>query len=166
MHILSLVAASVALLCALPASAQEAPSAERLALAQRYLELSQGSAMTDAIKGQLEEAYGQSDLSAPEREWLTTNMTTTITRVMEQSLIDMRDDVALLFTEEELRATIAFYETPIGQSVVSKSFELGVALQETMLPHMMEGITKLSEKYCARFTCESGGAAALGKSRR
>lgn len=166
MRVLGIIAASVALLCAAPVAAQDAPSTEQLALAQRYLELSQGTAMTDLIEAQLEEAYGKSELSAAEREWLTTNMTTTIERVMEQSMLDIRDDVALLFTEEELRATIAFYETPIGQSVVTKSIELGMDMQQAMIPHLIEGMTKLGEKYCARFTCETGAGASFGKSVR
>lgn len=164
MRVFCSLAASAALLCAGPVWAQSAPSAERLALAQQYLELSQGTAMTEAIKGQLEETYARAELSAAEREWLTTNMTATMSRVMEQSMVDMRDNVAVLFTEEELRATIAFYETPIGQSIVNKSFELGLEMQQTMMPYLLEGMTKLSEKYCARFVCETGGVAALRKS--
>lgn len=163
MRAFSIIATSVALLCAAPAAAQDAPSAEQLALAQRYLELSQGTAMTDLIKSQLEEAYGKSELPAAQREWLTTNMAATMTRVMEQSMLDIRDDVALLFTEEELRATIAFYEAPIGQSIVTKSIELGVEMQQAMVPHLTEGMTKLSEKYCARFTCDAGEEASFGK---
>lgn len=162
-----LIAAVAALLFAAPAFAQDAPSAERLALADRFLALSQGDAMEEAIKAQLDEAYGKSELPAAEREWLMTNMTVTITRVMEQALVDLRDDVAALFTEEELRATIAFYETPVGQSVVNKSVEIGIEMEEVMMPHLLEGMTRLGEKYCARFTCDTDEeAVSFGKSRR
>ena len=164
MRVFSLLAVSAALIFAAPVQAQTAPSPERLALAQRYLELSQGSAVTDAIKEELEQTYARSELSTAEREWLTSNMTITMSRVLEQAMLDMRDDVALLFTEEELRATVAFYETPLGQSIADKSIELGMEMQRTMMPYLMEGITKLGEKYCARFACAPGGAAALGKS--
>ena len=47
------IVAAVVILLAGPACAQDAPSGEQMALAERFLELSQGDAMAEAIKNQI-----------------------------------------------------------------------------------------------------------------
>jgi len=165
MRIIHILAAAILVATGSPAAAQDGPSDRQLALAERYLDLSQGTAMKELLSVYMEETLGKSELSAEQREWLTANFSTTMVQVMDQVFDDLADDVASLFTEEELRAIIAFLETPVGQSFTNKSIELGLRIQETMTPRLMTGVTQLMEKYCARFECEADQRIAQGKAK-
>jgi hypothetical protein len=152
------IVAALMLSCAAPALAQTAPPPDaareqRLDMAGRYLELTQGANLGKVITGQLERAYGDSDMPADERDWLTEHMATAFEDVLQATIADMRDDVADSFTREELEAAIAFYDTPLGRSVARKDLELGMVMQEAMMPHLVTAMTSLSEKYCLRFEC-------------
>lgn len=165
MRIVSSLAVAAVLAAAPPTLAQEAPSAAQLALAERYLELSQSTAMNETIAREMEQSLGKAELSAEQRDWLTRNMTSTLVDIIESSFAELADDVALLFTEEELRAAIAFHETPVGRSFNDKSMELGIRIEQTMGPRVIQGLTALAEKYCARFDCEAEQGASRGKAK-
>jgi hypothetical protein len=150
---------------AAPAAAQatDPGEARRLALAERYLELGQGAGAAKTMKGLLEDAFMKSDMAAEERTWLAQNLAETIEQALEETFRELRDEVADLFTEAELEASVAFMETPMGQSIVNKQVELGFSLQEQMAPHLVAGMTRLQGKYCARFDCEEASSAAPAK---
>lgn len=145
------------------AQAADPDEARRLALAERYLELGQGAGVAKTMKGQLEDAFMKSDMAPEERTWLAQNLAETIQQALDQTFLELRDEVADLFTEAELEASVAFMETPMGQSIVNKQVELGFSLQEQMAPHLIAGMTRLRGKYCARFDCEEAEAAAPAK---
>lgn len=160
------IVAVLSLAFASPGLAQTAPTPDpvrerSLELAGQYLELTQGSALSKVLSQQLERTYSRSDMPADEQAWLTENMAAAFTTVLEATLADMRDDVADRFTREELEAAIAFYETPLGQSVARKDLELGMAMQEAMMPHLITAMTALSEKFCLRFECGAPGRAVI-----
>ena len=145
--------AFVLLLGAQPARAQDA---ERLELAERLLELTQGETMRQSMRTTLEDAIGKSEMSAEERRWMINQMTTAFMGVVEDTMEAMLDDVARLFTTEELRAAVTLYETPEGRSFADKGFQFGVLLQQEMGPRMTEAILGVLEKYCAEFACPDG----------
>lgn len=145
-----------------PAIAQSADAGEarRLELAERYLELGQGTGMAQTMRDMFDEAFLKSEMPAEERAWLSQTLAETIEDVLDATFEGLRDEVAELFTQAELEASIAFMETPMGQSIIDKQVELGWSLQEQMAPHMIEAMAKLQTKYCARFDCsETGGGA-------
>lgn len=157
MRIVILLLAAVWLALAAPAAAQDAPAdARRLALAQQYLEVTQGENLRKTITAYFEEAFAKSEMPADQRDWLTQNMAVAFDQAMQATFADLTDDVAELFSEEELEAMIAFFDAPLGRSITEKSFEFGVRLQTVMTPHLTEAFTQLGEKYCARFECEAG----------
>lgn len=156
MRVLILMLTGLWLILATPAAAQDAPGeARRLALAEQYLELTQGENLRKTITTYFEETFAKAEMPAAERDWLTQNMAVAFDEAMQATMVDVRDDVARLFTEEELEAMIAFSSTSLGRSITEKSFELGVVLQTAMAPHMVAAFTQLGEKYCARFECEA-----------
>lgn len=151
-----------------PVLAQEAPDAARqhqLDLAERYLELTQGSDVTKAFRDYIEETYDASNLPADQRIWLTDQMTAMLEEVMALTLAEVQEDVADSFTTAELEAVVAFYETPMGRSIARKTVGLGVEMQEAMMPHLMTRVTTMGEKFCQQFDC-SEMADAAAKSRR
>ena len=159
MRILVTLLAFFALVAATPVSAQTATpdgaTARRLELAERYLELGQGSNMTKTMRRLYEEAFMKKEMPAEERAWWTENLIVVMDDIIQATVRDLRDDVAELFTEAELEASIAFMSSPLGRSVTDKSVELGFVMQQAMGPHMITGFEKLGEKYCARFECEA-----------
>lgn len=154
MRLFILVLTSLWLALATPTAAQEpANDARRLALAERYLELTQGENLRKTVTRYFEEAFSKADMPADQRDWLTHNMGVAFEEAMQATFADLRDDVAGLFTEEELEAMIGFSDTALGRSITEKSFEFGVLLQTTMEPRILEAFTQLGEKFCARFEC-------------
>jgi hypothetical protein len=162
MRIVAVVAAVLAV-SAGSAVAQEAPDAARQAQrerADRYLELAQGSGMAKAVRQQLDEFYGNGSVPEDQRVWLTENMAAMYEDVMELVVAEMRDDVADEFTAAELDALIAFYDTPIGRSIVNKEAEISLSMEQAMMPHLMTRMAAVGEKFCLRFDCSAMGEAA------
>lgn len=164
MRALFLLITGLWLVCAAPAAAQDDPGAgRRLELAERYLELTSGTNLDKLLTRQIEEAYAKAEMPEDQRAWLTDNMSAALAIAIDATMADLRDDVAELFTEAELEAGIAFYETPLGRSIADKTQELSMQTQEAMMPHLMTAMTNLGEKYCARFTCDAAAGGLAGK---
>lgn len=154
--------------CAGPALAQDAPDAARqrqLDLAGRYLQLTQGADMLKVLREQIEQGYGDAELPDDQRAWLTDQMTAMFEDVLEIAIAEARDDVADSFTATELQAAVAFYETPMGRSIARKQIEMGVVMQEAMMPALMSRVGALGEKFCQRFDCAEAGEAAAKSGR-
>lgn len=157
------ILAVVAALWAAPALAQDAPDAARtrqLELAGRYLDLTQGGELLKQMRQQIEEGYGESALPAEQRTWMVDNMADVLEDVMQTTLAEMRDDVADSFTTQELEAAIAFYESPVGRSVLHKQVDMTSELQEVMMPLLIPRMSALMEKFCQRFDCGAMAEAA------
>lgn len=133
---------------------------DHLDLAERYLELTQGGDLVKQMRGQIEEGYGASGMPADQRDWMAESMGDLLTEVMELAIVELRDDVADSFTVQELETAIAFYDSPIGRSVVRKQLDMNMELQEVMMPLLMPRMTSLMEKFCLRFDCSALGEAA------
>ena len=142
------------------APATDAAREAHLELANRYLVLTQGGDLIKQMRGQMEDAYGASGMPDEQREWMAENMGDLFAEVMVQTIVELRDDVADSFTVEELETAIAFYDSPIGRSVVRKQVDMNIELQETMVPILMPRVMSLMEKFCVRFDCSAMGEAA------
>lgn len=167
MRILVVLALGLSLFAAAPAIAQDAArdgdAARRLALAEQYLELTQGPNLRKTVESYFEEAFAKSEAPVEQRAWLTENIAAVFEVAMDATFADMTDDVAEIYTAEELEALIAFFDTPLGRSITVKSFDFGVRLQAVMMPHLTTAFAQLGEKYCARFECGESEGAQTGK---
>lgn len=167
MRVLMVLALGLSLFAAAPATAQDTArdgdAAHRLALAEQYLELTQGANLRKTVEAYFEEAFAKLDAPAEERAWLTENMAAVFETAMDATFADLTDDVAEIYTAEELEAMIAFFDTPMGRSITVKSFDFGVRLQAVMMPHLAAAFAQLGEKYCARFECGATEGAQTGK---
>jgi len=149
-----------------PALAQDDGTARRTALAERYVQLSVSDHLAAAMETQIEdELLKTDDLPAAQRAWIVANMPDILMRAMD----GLMDDIVLLyaerFTEQELEALVAFFEGPLGQSIAVKQMEIGMDMQELLMPMMVEFLTDLTNKYCAEFDCGTDGLPTSSKSR-
>lgn len=132
----------------------------RLALADRYLALTVDLDVDKLMREQMEEGFAGSPATEEQREWITGQMTDMYEDVIGKAVRDMRGDVAELYTQPELEALVALYESPLGPSLARKNMQAGMLMQEAMMPYLLTGMTDVFEKYCLRFDCEAMGAAA------
>jgi len=162
MRFLVLFAALVAF-SAGPVLAQNAPDAARqhqLELAGRYLQLTQGADTMKLVRERLEDGFGEGDMPADQRAWLTDQMISMFEEEFQAAIAEVRDDVADSFTPAELEAAVAFYDTPMGRSIARKDLEMSAAMQEAMLPNLTARMMSMSEKFCQRFDCTAMGETA------
>lgn len=163
MRILMLLAFGFCLAAAGPAAAQDRDAAQRLALAGQYLELTQAPNLKKTVEAYFESLFAKSEAPADERAWLAENMTAAFEVAMAATFAELTDDVAEIYTLQELEAMIAFFDTPLGRSISVKGFDFGIRMQAVMMPHLTTAFTQLGEKYCARFECAAGAGGLTGK---
>lgn len=138
----------------------------RLALADRYLALTVDLDVDKLMREQMETGFADSPVTAEQRAWMTDQMTGMFEEVINKAVRDVRSGVAELYTQPELEALVALYESPLGPSLARKNMEAGMMMQEAMMPHLITGMTGVFEKYCLRFDCEALGAAAAKQNGR
>lgn len=66
----------------------------------------------------------------------------------------MIDAMAEVFTEQELRDLVTFYEGPSGQALIAKTPELTQRMMGQMPGMMAEMQVKMRERLCAKLGCE------------
>lgn len=146
-----------------PASAQDVAGPQReahLALADRYLELTQGGDLVKQMQTQIGAQFEDTEMPADQREWVADQMSTVLEEVIDLTLIELRDDVADSFTVPELEAAISFYESSVGRSILLKQVDMNMEIQEVMVPLMIPRFASMMEKFCLRFDCAAMGASA------
>lgn len=158
----TLLASAVAppVLAAAPAAASAAPAADkRLALARRYF----GAIHFDAMMKQMTERMypplmdsmlkQNPNLTEAQRKAIVEAATESgqayTAHLGEKSIAIIAD----VFSEEELSALVAFYESPVAQTMLAKTPELtsrmtGVALEE--MPSLQADLRK---RLCAKLDC-------------
>ena len=176
MRIIAIISAAALTIPAGPALTQTAPEPllrvvveeppadparqAHLELAERYLELTQGGDLVKQMRGQMEQNYGASGMPAEQRDWMVDSMADLLAEVMTLAIEELRDDVADSFTVDELETAIAFYDSPMGRSIVRKQVDMNMELQQVMMPLLMPRMASMMEKFCLRFDCSAMGEAA------
>ncbi len=139
-----LLAACLLLGAAVPAAAQEEPSAGELAAIRELLEVSR--ARENFIRG-MElgmAAGGLTQMGDEVRQVMRDFMDEHFSYAeMEPQFIKAYADQ---FTEAEIRAFTAFYRTPAGMRMVERAPELAMAIQQATMGRMMELMPQLMER--------------------
>lgn len=166
MRPLAVIAAIVSLAFATPGLAQ---TAERQALAERYVELSMVG-IDKTLQGLLDAQIAQWDASVPTEQarWFRRHALQIMQTHMQPMIDEMSRDYAERFSEAELSALVGFYETPMGRGIARKQLEAGVAQSQAMQQFEVAYLTDLMTKFCAEFDCEGAlpkGTAAAKPSR-
>lgn len=156
MHRLFAVVFTACALLAAPAFAQSEPSARQLELTRRYVQLAQGEQMETALRQMMatDPTTDLSDIPAEDREFLLDLTSEILADLMPKMMEAMVPAYAAIFTEEELEALVAFYDTEMGRSIINKTFvvmpEINAAV-ETIIPELFQ---KMAGRMCARYGCD------------
>lgn len=136
------------------------PSPRQMELTRRYLVLSMSDQFETAIRqmvvDQMEMDQTARDLPTEDRRFmidLTAELTTDMIPQMIKAMIPV---YARTFTEAELEAMLAFYDTEFGRLVLEKTM---LAMPEanraamTVVPRMLD---KMAARICQHYGCEPG----------
>ncbi|MFN3836351.1 MAG: DUF2059 domain-containing protein [Brevundimonas sp.] len=138
----------------------------RNGLARELIGLSAGPNFAKEFERTIAEQMDKiGDGEGEEAAWIRAAMPPMMNRMIVRLMDEMVPAYAEIYTEEELRAQIEFYRSPVGRAVAAKSMALGVALQEAQVDVLTDFMTELEGKYCARFNCDGAGQTGA-KSRR
>lgn len=155
-------------LAAGPALAQpggDAAQGRRLALARRYYAAIHFSDTMDAMMKAIipvmsaQEAQRFPNLSDDQRKLIADTTVQVMHDLTPQLLEKALPSVATVFSEEELTQMVAFYESPVGQSVVTKSPQLAAQmgpLMRDMLPAIQ---SEMTTRLCAKLNCPASAPA-------
>lgn len=140
----------------LPQSAT-APSARQLALTRRYIDL----LMSDQFEGVIREMIGQemgrdSTLPEEDRRFLVGLTTELATDLIPQMINEMVPVYAAAFTETELEALIAFYDTEMGRSIAAKTVQVMPEASRAVMSVMPQLLDKMAARMCQHYGCEPG----------
>ncbi|MFN3931746.1 MAG: DUF2059 domain-containing protein [Brevundimonas sp.] len=135
------------------------PSARQLSLSRRYIELMQSDQLSVMIRSAIEMTAGSefdaAELPTEDREFMLDLVTELTTDMMPQMFDRMVPVYARTFSEEELLALIAFYDSDLGRSILQKTYasmpEANAAMMEVM-PQMFE---KMAARMCVRYGCDT-----------
>jgi hypothetical protein len=143
-----------------PQDAAVVPSPRQLELTRRYIDLTMSEQFEDSIRemiiDQAEIDPNARDLPDEDRRFIAELTAELTTDLIPQMLDAMTPVYARTFTEEELEAMIAFYDTELGRSIVEKTM---VAMPEanraamTVIPQLLD---KMAARICQHYSCEPG----------
>ena len=148
--------------CLVSGSVQAQEVDARGELASRLVDVSQGAKMTQQIQDMVRQELD--DLSGmPEAEavWMRANAPRMAIRMVDDILERLTAVYAETYTEQELRAQIAFFETPEGRTIADKGVALGQRQAAIIGEAQVGYITELMSKYCAQFSCPDDVAKAF-----
>lgn len=147
------IGVAAALLWSGSARAQEAD--QRLALAERYVELSLGENLNKVFSDMAEQIVAQyPDPNGPEAQWMRRNLPGFAQDIADGVAEATAPVYAERMTLEELTALVEFYDTPLGRRILNKSVELTIELQPAMDAIAIQEAQELFTKFCAEFDCD------------
>lgn len=137
--------------------AMTSPSPRRMALARQYLDLM----MTDQFEGVVHEMLGaefENDsamqaLPDEERRFILSLTAELTADMVPQMITEMVPVYAATFTEEELTALVAFFDTPMGHLIASKSVEVMPEANRAVMAVVPQLLEKMATRMCQHYGC-------------
>lgn len=137
--------------------AATSPSPRRMALARQYLNL----LMTDPFEGVVHEMLGaefENDremqaLPDEDRRFILSLTAELTADMVPQMITEMVPVYAATFTEEELDALVAFYDTPMGRSIADKSIEVMPEADRAIMSVAPQLLEKMAARMCRHYGC-------------
>ncbi len=133
------------------------PAASVTALARQYLNL----IMTDQFEGVVRQMLGtefENDgemqaLPEEDRRMILDLLAELTADMVPQMITEMVPVYAATFTEEELTALVAFYETPLGRSIADKSIEVMPEADRAVMSVVPRMVEKMATRMCQHYGC-------------
>lgn len=140
-----------------PPTVTPAPSARQLELSRRYLELM----MTDQFESVIHDMLGQEFANDQEMQGLPDadrafiiDLTAELTTDMVPAMItEMVPVYASVFTEQELDAMVAFFETPMGRVIAEKSVQVMPEANRAVMAVVPQMLEKMATRMCQHYGC-------------
>jgi hypothetical protein len=134
-----------------------APSARSCELARQYLNL----IMTDQFEGVVRQMLGTEFENDSEMQVLPEDdrrmildLTAELTvDLVPQMITEMVPVYATTFTEEELTALVAFYDTPLGRSIANKSIQVMPEADRAVMSVVPQLLEKMASRMCQHYGC-------------
>lgn len=154
----ALVAGALSFGVVAPALSQEiAP--ELLALARKYVDLTDKQGIFEAILAQT--AAQTSKLLSQQSPTQTDKIDAAIVKVIDQ-FKPKKDDLfnqfarvyATTFTQDELTQIVTFYQTPVGQKLLTSSFDINIGIKKVMNVYTYNFGTEFVSKVRAELKAE------------
>ena len=146
------------MLLATPALADtKSDETERLALANKFIALLQVDQLSGAISQMTTMMMPQefAELPADDAQEMQDLIAEMTADMMPRMFEAMAPAYADIFTLEELRGLVAFYESDIGRSMIRKSYEATPQLAEAMQSIMPSIMADMADTMCDRFECSA-----------
>lgn len=126
----------------------------RLPLAERVVSLS-FNGMEKVLQAAIDQGFENLDEKLPDEQvqWLSRNAVPVFQSHMRPLIAAMAVAYSERFTQAELSAMIAFYETPMGLAIARKQLEANVEIEPAMQKFEEGLMTELMTKFCAQFDC-------------
>ena len=141
------------------AAAPAKPSERALSLARRYFAAMQFEQTVLGVYESMDvyKMLNESDPSMAGLDPKAMNEATkeAMTAFMPKMVDAMVPVVAATFTEQELEAMVAFYESDVGQSVVSKSAGMTMPMMQAMMKIVPDYVGDIVDRYCAKASCSA-----------
>ncbi|MGA0601159.1 DUF2059 domain-containing protein [Caulobacter sp. KR2-114] len=133
----------------------------RMALARRYMEAMHyrqtvAGVLKSLMPALLDNAgshYGA--LSERERKALTDSCLEAMDALTPEMVDDAVAAMSDVLTEDELTQLAAFYESPVGQSIVAKNAQISAAMAGPMRAMMPKVSAQILKRFCARIDCST-----------
>lgn len=149
-----------------PQAASE-PSARQRALARRYIDLMVSDQFEDVIREMIgDEAERDSTMPEEDRQFLVDLTTDLVTDLIPQIINELVPVYAAAFTESELEALVAFYDTEMGRSIAAKSVQVMPEENRAMMSVMPQLLDKMASRMCQHYGCGPGELEALQRQMR
>lgn len=149
-----------------PAQAREtpqaasSPSARQLELTRRYIDLTMTGQFEDAIRQIIVDQASLDpttrNLPEEDRRFLIDLSSELTTDMIPQMIEAMVPVYARTFTEAELEALIAFYDTEMGRAIIEKTMMAMPEATRATLSVMPQLMDKMAARICQHYGCEPG----------
>lgn len=140
-----------------PPQAAPAPSARQLELTRRYIELTMSDQFESSIREMIVDQVAMDpnarDMPEEDRRFLADLTAELTTDMIPQMLDQMVPVYARTFTEAELEALIAFFDTEMGREILSKTMTSMPEANRaalTVVPRLLE---KMASRLCQHYGC-------------
>ena len=165
--------ASVSLLAVMPAAVmaqtaatptvEEAVTARKVVLIKRYfksIEMDKliGTMMQSLLPALAEQQRASSGLTSEQSKTVTDAAVETMAEITPIYIDKLSVIYADAFTEDELIQMVAFYESPVGQSITKKTPGLVPKTTQVMMELMPEIQSRMQAKVCKKIDCNTGKA--------
>lgn len=150
-----------------PQAAPSGPSARQLELARRYVDLMMSDQFEEVIREMIgDEVERDATMPEEDRQFLV-DLTTELMTDMIPRMIDALVPVyAAAYTEAEMEALVAFYDTEMGRSIAAKGVQLMPEESRAMMSMMPQLLDKMASRMCQHYGCGPGELEVLQREMR